>query len=240
MCGIVGYIGEKDISTTLLVGLERLSYRGYDSAGISVISDQELSVWKKAGKITELDKFISNLTIKSKIGIGHTRWATHGVVNDVNSHPHLSTNKKFAVVHNGIIENYMALKSELISDGFIFRSNTDSEVIVNLLEKYYVDDVKKALQKTLNRLTGSYSLSIISEYDSESIYFARNGSPLILGVGQNENYISSDINSILPTILVATYAPTGPFGSGKIIFNFLRLSSKVLIIIYLIFSSPNQ
>jgi len=212
MCGIVGYIGEKDITSILIVGLERLSYRGYDSAGISVISSNELSLWKKSGKISSLDNIVSGLTINSNIGIGHTRWATHGIVNDKNSHPHLSSNKKFSIVHNGIIENYAVLKTELTSDGYIFRSQTDSEVIAHLLEKYYVDDVEKALYKTIQRLKGSFAVCVISEHDSKSIYFARQGSPLILGVGQNENYISSDINSILPHTKKVVYLDDNRIG----------------------------
>ena len=197
MCGIVGYIGERDISAVLIAGLNRLSYRGYDSAGIAVISQGELSVWKKSGKIDELSNAINGLNILGHIGIGHTRWATHGIPNDINSHPHLSPNSKIAVVHNGIIENFSQLQATLRSKGFIFRTQTDTEVIAHLIEYHYDGDLLKAIQATVKQLEGSFSLAIVSEYDENKLYVARKGSHLILGVGKGENYVSSDINSII-------------------------------------------
>ncbi len=198
MCGIVGYCGDKDISSILLVGLERLSYRGYDSSGIAIISDGELSSWKKSGKIQELNKFIEGLTIQANIGIGHTRWATHGIPNDINSHPHISNSKKIAVVHNGIIENHLTLKKELEEEGVLFYSDTDTEIIAHLIERYYKTSLLDAFNKAISKLEGSYALAIISEHDPSKIYIARKGSPLIIGKGENENFISSDINTILP------------------------------------------
>lgn len=198
MCGIVGYIGDKDITTVLLVGLERLSYRGYDSSGIAVLSEGELSSWKKSGKIKQLDNLISGLSIHAPIGIGHTRWATHGIPNDVNSHPHFCSRKKIAVVHNGIIENYQEIKSQLINDGVLFHTETDTEVIAHLIEKYYKHSLLQAVSKATTILKGSYALAIISEYEPEKIITARMGSPLAIGISKDEQFISSDINTMLP------------------------------------------
>ena len=134
MCGIVGYVGDRDILSVLIVGLERLSYRGYDSAGVAIVSDDEISVWKKPGKVHVLAKELESKSIDGNAGVGHTRWATHGIPNEVNSHPHFDAKRRFSVVHNGIIENYLQLKSELVKEGFLFRSQTDSETIVHLID----------------------------------------------------------------------------------------------------------
>jgi len=197
MCGIVGYVGDRDITSILLVGLERLSYRGYDSSGIAVLSEGELSVWKKAGKIHELSKLLGNMKIQGSIGIGHTRWATHGIPDEINAHPHVSHQKKIAVVHNGIIENYAVLKEDLKKKGYFFRSQTDTEVLTYLIDDHFVSSLEEAVLKTVPLLTGSYAIAVISESDPEKIVIARHGSPLILGMGKNENYISSDINALL-------------------------------------------
>ena len=198
MCGIVGYIGNKDISSILLVGLERLSYRGYDSSGIALISDQELSVWKRTGKIHELSKLLKPMSISGRIGIGHTRWATHGTPVERNAHPHLSSKRKIAVVHNGIIENYLSLKRKLIEAGHIFRSETDSEVIAHLIEEYYDGDLVAAVSRACKDLEGSFAIAVLSELHPDQIVAVRNGSPLIIGVGEQETHVSSDINSIIP------------------------------------------
>lgn len=198
MCGIVGYIGERDITSVLIVGLERLSYRGYDSSGIAVISDGELSYWKKEGKLYELDQMLKNFNIKGNVGIGHTRWATHGEPSEVNAHPHVSETKKIAIVHNGIIENYMTLKSKLITEGHIFRSKTDSEVIVHLIERYLQNNLEEAVEKAVLDLTGTYAIAVVAEADPQKIVVCRKGSPLAIGIGKNENFISSDINAIIP------------------------------------------
>lgn len=197
MCGIVGYIGDRDIESVLMVGLERLSYRGYDSSGIATISDGELSCWKKSGKIHELEHTLENLLIKGELGIGHTRWATHGEANDMNAHPHLSQNEKFAIVHNGIIENFLALKKNLTKEGVIFRSNTDSEIIAHLIERYYNGDFFEAVRRTLDDLEGSYAIAAVSEHEPDRIIVAKLGSPLLLGIGKQENFVSSDINAII-------------------------------------------
>ena len=197
MCGIVGYLGDKDISSILLVGLERLSYRGYDSSGIAVLSGAELSVWKQEGKIHQLSESLKGLSIKGQTGIGHTRWATHGVPNQINSHPHVYGKKKFAVVHNGIIENFRSIKANLVSKGHIFQSETDSEVIVQLIEFHFEGCLETAVQKTISQLEGTYAIAAISEEDPEKIIVCRKGSPLIIGLGDGENFISSDINAIV-------------------------------------------
>ena len=198
MCGIIGYVGDKDITSVLLVGLERLSYRGYDSSGIGIISNGELSSWKKSGKISELGKVLDNMTLHAELGIGHTRWATHGIPNDVNSHPHTTDSKNVCVVHNGIIENYIELKKELSEDGFIFRSDTDTEVIVHLIEKNLTNNLFDSVKTSLPQLAGSYALAVISEKSPNEMVVAKKGSPLIIGVGEDENFISSDINALLP------------------------------------------
>ena len=197
MCGIVGYIGDRDTTAILLVGLERLSYRGYDSSGIAVVSNGELSCWRRAGKLYELSKFLEGLTINASVGIGHTRWATHGIPDGANAHPQYSSDKKIALVHNGIIENFNALKGELIDLGFVFRSKTDTEVIVHLIDYYFEGNLYEAITRTIKRLEGSYAIAIVSEYEPNQVIVARKGSPLIIGVGKNENYVSSDINSMV-------------------------------------------
>jgi glucosamine--fructose-6-phosphate aminotransferase (isomerizing) len=199
MCGIVGYVGDRDLVSVLLVGLERLSYRGYDSSGIATICDGELSFWKSAGKIHELERILQGLSVQGNIGIGHTRWATHGQPNNVNAHPHVSTDNRVAVVHNGIIENYIELRRELQASGFIFQSETDTEVIVHLIRSFLKKGVtlQKAVSLAIQRLVGAYGLSVISEVEPEKIVVARKGSPLIIGVGKGENFVSSDINAII-------------------------------------------
>ncbi len=198
MCGIVGYIGSKDIESVLLVGLERLSYRGYDSSGIATIEKGELSHWKRAGKIHQLTKALKPLNIKADLGIGHTRWATHGQPTQVNAHPQISQNKKIALVHNGIIENYMSLQRKLIKEGAIFHSETDSEVIIHLVERYHQDSLAEAVEKAVLDIVGTYAIAVVSETNPDRIVACRKGSPLIIGLGKNENYISSDINTIIP------------------------------------------
>jgi glutamine---fructose-6-phosphate transaminase (isomerizing) len=197
MCGIVGYIGDKDIISILLVGLERLSYRGYDSSGISIISEGELDFWKKAGKIHELSKVFESLSVKGELGIGHTRWSTHGISNEVNAHPHVTRNKEFALVHNGIIENFELLKKKLIKKGYIFASETDTEVVLHLIEDNYDGDLSKAVMKAISYLEGTFSLAIITEKEPDKIIVARRGSPLLIGVSKSGNFVSSDINSII-------------------------------------------
>ena len=197
MCGIVGYVGDRNILSVLIVGLERLSYRGYDSAGVAIVSDDEISVWKKPGKVHVLAKELESKSIDGNAGVGHTRWATHGIPNEVNSHPHFDAKRRFSVVHNGIIENYLQLKSELVKEGFLFRSQTDSETIVHLIDKYYNGSLIEAVQKAVSRLEGSFAICVVSAFDANCMVVARKNSPLIIGVGKNENYVSSDVNALI-------------------------------------------
>ena len=197
MCGIVGYVGDRNILSVLIVGLERLSYRGYDSAGVAIVSDDEISVWKKPGKVHVLAKELESKSIDGNAGVGHTRWATHGIPNEVNSHPHFDAKRRFSVVHNGIIENYLQLKSELVKEGFLFRSQTDSETIVHLIDKYYNGSLIEAVQKAVSRLDGSFAICVVSAFDANCMVVARKNSPLIIGVGKNENYVSSDVNALI-------------------------------------------
>lgn len=197
MCGIVGYAGKSDAKRFLVDGLKRLEYRGYDSAGIALLErNGQMSFKKTAGRIENLKREIKENDINGNIGIGHTRWATHGKVSERNSHPHFSNNGKFAVVHNGIIENYEEIKEELISEGFEFYSETDTEVIPNLLQKYYKGDIKSAVNNLKKRIKGSYALGIICSDLPGTLIAVKNFSPLILGIAENANIIASDVTAI--------------------------------------------
>ncbi len=199
MCGIVGYIGNRDALPFLLSGLSRLEYRGYDSAGVAVMNKSGISVAKKKGRLSCLEEYIdeNKPDVSGSFGIGHTRWATHGEPSDENSHPHLSQNGIFAVVHNGIIENYLDLKEQLIKEGVSFKSATDTEVVAQLLEKNYDGDFFGAVVKTAEMLEGSYALGIMCKNNPETMIALRKDSPLIVGLSQDENYIASDIPAIL-------------------------------------------
>ena len=198
MCGIVGFTGTRDAAPVLLQGLERLEYRGYDSAGIAVFHDGAIQVEKVSGRIAGLrEKTDNGAGAPGAAGIGHTRWATHGAPTDQNAHPHLSNDGRFAVVHNGIIENYLALRQELMDYGYVFHSETDTETIVHLLEHYYNGDLKAAVMKTAARLEGSYALGILCTETPGVLYAVREASPLILGVGVGENYFASDVTALV-------------------------------------------
>ena len=199
MCGIVGFTGLKPAAPILLDGLKRLEYRGYDSAGIAVFKDNHITVKKAQGKLETLCKLIDDgKGFDSTIGIGHTRWATHGKPSDVNAHPHISNDGNFAIVHNGIIENYATLKDELMKKGYVFASETDTEVIAHLLQDNYDGDMLSTVSKTIAMLKGSYALGIISKYEPDVLYAVRFASPLIVGVSESGNMIASDIPAILP------------------------------------------
>lgn len=192
MCGIVGYIGSKDLGAVILVGLEKLEYRGYDSAGIAVIHNGRLVVKKRSGRIGDLYKLVNGMAFNGKAGIGHTRWATHGGVNDINAHPHVDCKSQIAVSHNGIIENFQELKLELEKSGHKFVSETDSEVIPHLIEEYYEGSLFDAVLKAVKRLQGSFALVILSSMEPDRIIGVKMGSPLIIGVGKDEMLLSSD------------------------------------------------
>jgi len=199
MCGIVGYIGEKKAAPILVNGLKKLEYRGYDSAGVALIEGDRLSVVKCKGRLEALEKRLSGISVGGNIGIGHTRWATHGEPNDVNSHPHLSNSGKIAVVHNGIIENYMKLKKFLTLQGYEFVSDTDTEIVAQLVDYYYrqCGDIVNAVMESIDELEGSYALGVLCADCPEKFVAARKDSPLIVGLGKGENYIASDIPAIL-------------------------------------------
>lgn len=200
MCGIVGYVGEREASEVLLKGLKRLEYRGYDSAGIALLNGG-LHHKKGKGKVAGLAKKIKESGIRGNIGIGHTRWATHGEPNDINSHPHLSESGSIAVVHNGIIENYTTLKKQLVERGKTFQSQTDTEIVAQLLEEIYTTSqgisFEQAIQLTLKQIVGTYGLAIVHENMPDKIFIARKGSPLLLGIGENEMFIASDASPIV-------------------------------------------
>ena len=184
MCGIVGFTGGRAAAPVLLEGLKRLEYRGYDSAGVAVMDGQTIRLEKVSGRIANLcEKTHDGADVPGTAGIGHTRWATHGAPTDANAHPHLSNDGRFAVVHNGIIENYLSLRQELTEAGYTFLSDTDTEVVVHLLEMYYAGDWKAALLRTAARLEGSYALGILCTDTPGTVYAVRESSPLILGLG---------------------------------------------------------
>lgn len=197
MCGIVGYIGNKKAIPVLINGLSKLEYRGYDSAGVSVNENGTLRVVKCKGRLACLEEKLQTEELNSCMGIGHTRWATHGEPNDVNSHPHISQSGEISVVHNGIIENYMQIKEFLISEGYNFKSETDTEVIAHLVEYYYEGSLVDAVMKVLDEIEGSYALGVLCKYDKDTFVCARKDSPLIIGLGEGENFIASDIPAIL-------------------------------------------
>ena len=212
MCGIVGYTGSQEAAPILLDGLKKLEYRGYDSAGVAVLHGHQIAVSKVTGRIANLcEKTDDGKNCPGTTGIGHTRWATHGAPTDTNAHPHMSNDGKFAVVHNGIIENYIALREELISKGYRFESQTDTEVVVHLIEMYYTGDLKKAVIKAFSRLQGSYALGVVCSDEPETVYVAREASPLILGVGVGENYFASDVTALVSYTKNAIYLEDGEF-----------------------------
>lgn len=197
MCGIVGYIGDRDTQTVLLDGLKKLEYRGYDSAGIAVYTSNGLKVAKSIGRLANLESKLDGAPLEGTAGIGHTRWATHGKPSDVNSHPHTDHTQKFSVVHNGIIENYLELKEELIEQGYVFVSETDTEVISHLVAREYQGDIVKAVQKAISFMRGAFALGVLTEYEPDRLVAVRQASPLIIGIGEGENFIGSDIPAIL-------------------------------------------
>ncbi len=200
MCGIVGYIGDKNVYPILLKGLQRLEYRGYDSAGIAIYNSS-LNVYKRKGKVSELEAYVADKNIQGHLGIGHTRWATHGEPNDANAHPHQSMHGNFVLVHNGIIENYARLKKDLTAKGFDFESDTDTEVLANLVEYFYlmdeVEDAETAVRLALSKVVGAYGIVVICKAERDRMIAARMGSPLVIGIGQGEYFLASDASPIV-------------------------------------------
>ena len=200
MCGIVGYIGKKNSLPIIIEGLKRLEYRGYDSAGVSIINDESRILnFKKAGRVGEMHDAIDKVLFQGSIGIGHTRWATHGVPNDVNAHPHFDMDENIIIVHNGIIENYKILKSKLAEEGFSFSTDTDTEILANLINYYFrqTNDFEESVRLALNDVEGTYGLACLCAKEPDKIVVARNGSPLLLGVGKEETIVSSDASAVI-------------------------------------------
>lgn len=197
MCGIVGYIGKNEAAPILVEGLEKLEYRGYDSAGVAIYSNNDIIVRKYKGRLSVLEEHLKEEKIPGSLGIGHTRWATHGEPNDINAHPHTNYTGDIAVVHNGIIENYMKLKEWLIGEGKVFVSDTDTEVISHLVDYYYKGDLVEAVQKAIARMEGAYAIGVISRQNPDKLVAVRKDSPLVVGVGNGENFIASDIPALL-------------------------------------------
>ena len=212
MCGIVGYVGAQQAAPILLEGLQKLEYRGYDSAGIAVLDGSTIELAKACGEIVNLlAKTHDGSDLHGYIGLGHTRWATHGAPTEANAHPHVSNDGKFAIVQNGIIENFMELREMLQVKGFVFHSETDTEVIVHLLDMYYTDDgnLKDTVMKTLGRLEGSYAIGILCADCPEQMFLARNGCPLIIGVGAGENFFASDVTALVSHTKNVVYLDDG-------------------------------
>ena len=200
MCGIVGYTGPREAYPIVIKGLKRLEYRGYDSTGVALLNESGLKVYKKKGRVADLEDNIVGKDLHSHTGIGHTRWATHGEPSDRNAHPHTSRSGKLAMIHNGIIENYIQLKKDLVNKGYVFTSDTDTEVLLNFIEDIRENNkcgLEEALRIALKRVTGAYCILLIDEDDPGTIIAARKGSPLVIGVGKGEHFLGSDASPML-------------------------------------------
>ena len=199
MCGIVGYIGNKNCVPIIIEGLKRLEYRGYDSAGIATINSHATNVAKCEGKVSALESLLNENDLSASLGIGHTRWATHGVPNEVNAHPHFNSEKDLFMIHNGIIENYQVLKTKLKKLGYKFISETDTEVLVQLIDSFLKKGLSlfESVRYALNEVQGAYGIAVISKKEPNKIIAARKGSPLVIGIGENENFVASDVNALI-------------------------------------------
>jgi glucosamine--fructose-6-phosphate aminotransferase (isomerizing) len=211
MCGIVGYIGQKPLVPVLIEGLKRLEYRGYDSAGIATVSNGSVTLIKQAGKISGLEKLLTHRPINGVVGIAHTRWATHGVPNTENAHPHTDCHGKIALIHNGIIENYSIIKTELISKGHHFKTQTDTEALVHLIEEFYKTGLtfEEAVRAALTQVEGTYGIAAVCSNEPDVIVAARNGSPLVVGIGDGENFVASDVAPIISHTKQVSYLDDG-------------------------------
>lgn len=212
MCGIVGYVGPKGATTLLIEGLKRLEYRGYDSAGIALSNGHGLETRKAKGKISVLESTVNSHPIHGTVGIAHTRWATHGRPNEINAHPHTDCTNSIAVVHNGIIENYSALRKMLQSQGHVFKSETDTEVLAHLIEAAFDGKLEDAVIDALNLVEGTYGIAVLSSKDPDKIVCARKGSPLLIGLGEGEYYVASDVAAILQHTRQVVYLDDGEMG----------------------------
>ena len=211
MCGIVGYIGEKNCVPILINGLKRLEYRGYDSAGIGIIDNGNSQIIKNKGKVSLLEEKVSSMHLSANLGIGHTRWATHGVPNEINAHPHSNEDETLFLIHNGIVENYQTIKRGLQKLGYHFKSDTDSEVLVQLIDSFLVKDYSlcKSVQLALNEVEGTYGIAVIYRGEPDKVIVARKGSPLVVGLGEGENFIASDVSAILAYTKQVVYLDDG-------------------------------
>ena len=211
MCGIVGYIGEKNCVPILINGLKRLEYRGYDSAGLGLIANGNSEIVKNKGKVSLLEDKLKDLQLNANLGIGHTRWATHGIPNEINAHPHSNEKNTLFLIHNGIIENYRTIKQDLENKGYHFKSDTDTEVLTLLIDRflYLGFDLCKSVQLALNEVVGTYGIAVIYKDEPDKIIVARKGSPLVLGLGNNENFVASDVSAILAHTTQVVYLDDG-------------------------------
>ncbi|MEP6833715.1 MAG: glutamine--fructose-6-phosphate aminotransferase, partial [Gemmatimonas sp.] len=209
MCGIVGYVGDKLATPILVDGLKRLEYRGYDSAGVAIMNGKGVETRKAAGKISRLEAVVAANPSTGTLGIAHTRWATHGPPTETNAHPHMSQDSSIAVVHNGIIENATVLKASLEARGYVFRSDTDSEVLAHLIEAAYAGNLEAAVIEALRQVEGTYGVAVISSREKDKIVAARKGSPLLIGLGDNEYYVASDASAILAHTRQVVYLDDG-------------------------------
>lgn len=215
MCGIIGYIGQKEALPILMEGLKRLEYRGYDSAGVALVNSGVLKVYKKAGKVSDLEKIVQRNGLKARLGIGHTRWATHGEPNDLNAHPHGDCSNDIALIHNGIIENYVALKIKLEREGHVFRTQTDTETLIHLIEEMlkHEPDLFTAVRLALQEVEGAYGIAVVSKREPDRLVAARKGSPLVIGVGDGENFVASDAAAIVNHTRQVVYMEDGEVAS---------------------------
>jgi glucosamine--fructose-6-phosphate aminotransferase (isomerizing) len=211
MCGIIGYIGKQQALSLVLDGMKRLEYRGYDSAGIALLTDRGLAVKKKAGKVSDVEALWNGYAIPSSLGIGHTRWATHGAPNDVNAHPHLDCTGDLAVIHNGVIENYASIKKILQANGHSFASETDTEVLAHLIEEFFrkTGSLEQSVRLALSEVQGTYGLVVISAREPDKLIVARNGSPIVIGLGEGENIVASDASAFIQHTRRVTYLEDG-------------------------------
>jgi glucosamine--fructose-6-phosphate aminotransferase (isomerizing) len=209
MCGIVGYVGTRESTPLLLEGLRRLEYRGYDSAGVATMNGNGVEMRRAAGKIAKLEQAIADRPTHGSVGIGHTRWATHGPPTERNAHPHMDEGGTIAVVHNGIIENSSSLKRSLEGRGHVFSSDTDTEVLSHLIEELFDGSLEDAVVQALKRVEGTYGIAVISSRDKDKIVAARKGSPLLIGVGKDEWFVASDVSAILAHTREVVYLEDG-------------------------------
>ncbi|MEW5841804.1 MAG: glutamine--fructose-6-phosphate transaminase (isomerizing) [Bacteroidota bacterium] len=232
MCGIVGYIGEKNCVPIIIEGLKRLEYRGYDSAGIGIINHKECKVLKTKGKVSDLEKLVYAERPESQLGIGHTRWATHGEPSMVNAHPHVNEDNTLFLIHNGIIENYVSLKNGLIKEGYKFKSETDTEVLAHLIDHYLKlkHSLFQAVRYALNEVEGTYGIVVIYKNEPNKMVAARKGSPLVLGIGQNENFVASDVNALIAHTKQVVYLEDGEIAEiYKDRFNTKTIADETII-----------